>query len=187
MEIKGTTLSNIRKFIKLNFSGSYDEWISRIPEKSQNIYTDIILVSKWFDLNDGYINPVTIAGDMFFNNNASKAAYEVSKFSSMQALQGMYKIFVKIASIDFILKRAVSIFKTFYSSEASLELFRPDNKTVLLKIKGFKIGHEIIIDAIAGWADGIFTTINQNDFNISNKITHIEGDTLFAEIYIYLK
>lgn len=172
MEIKGTSLSNISKYIKKHHPNNYEIWIDELPDASKKIFNDIILVSKWFDLTDGYINPVKVAGKLFFDNNIEKAAYEISKHSSIVSLNGVYKIFVKIASIDFVFKRAVNIFKTFYSDEANLIVEKPTDKTLFLKVTGFEKGEELIFDGISGWADGILRKIynyKKNNFSTRKK------------------
>lgn len=184
MQIKGTSISNISKFIKLKYPNGYDEWLAKLPKSSNLIFKDIILVSNWYDLLDGYINPIKIAAELFFNNDSSKAAYEISKNSSILSLQGVYKIFVKVASIDFVMKKAVNIFRTFYSSEAKLELEKPSENEIKLLVSGFKRGQEIVFDGISGWADGLFTVIKQKNYPITKNITNLDADNIFCEILI---
>ena len=56
-------------------------------------------------MNAGQIEAIKTPGDTFFNGNFLKAAYEMGKFRGEKALGGIYKIFIRIPSLDFIIKK----------------------------------------------------------------------------------
>lgn len=71
----------------------------------KNIYKDVILSGNWYSLIDSILIPTEKIGELFYNGDVKKAAHQAGKDSALQALSGIYKIFVKIATFDFVAKR----------------------------------------------------------------------------------
>jgi len=162
----------------------YDEWIKTLPEKSQELYQDIILPTNWYDFIDAYINPVKTSGKLFFNGDFSKAAYEISKASSMKTLKGVYSIFVRVASLQYVIKRVSRIISTIYSKEAKIEAVLLNPNMIKITLLGFKKGEELIYDGLGGWVDGLLTTIGKKIIDINYKIEEDTDELLIGNAYI---
>ncbi len=172
MDIKGTAVISTEKFVKENHPDKYQDWLDSLPENSKNLFKDGILAGNWYPLNDAVIIPTKKIGEIFFNNNIENAFYEVGVFSAKYALKGVYKIFVRVASVDFVLKRLTSIFSTYYS-EGKIEIINRKKSGVKFYVTGFDKDDEIMITRLSGWAKGVFEVISNKNITINykNKIT----------------
>lgn len=167
MEIKGTAVKSTIQFIQEKFPGRYDEWVKSLPKEIALYFEDGVMVANWYPLIESVIIPTKKIAELFYNSDYKAAAYDIGYFSAMQALGGVYQIFVKIASVDFVLKRAATIFSTYYKTGV-LEVEENINKEkFILALKGFQTGDEGIFDRVAGWIKGIFEIIAKGKYNVT--------------------
>lgn len=150
MDVKGTALKTTRDFVKNRFPDKYNLWLSSLPAKSRVIYESTLDATGWYPLNDGYIIPINKIVELFFNNNARMGGEEIGKYSAETALKGFYKVFLLIASPNFLMQRASKIFTTFYQpSEIAVESISSNSAILkILKFEGIDIALEY---RIAGW------------------------------------
>jgi len=57
MKTKGTSLKNLRAYLKEKLGADFQKWLDALPEESKDIHTGIILNTKWYDLQDSIIKP----------------------------------------------------------------------------------------------------------------------------------
>ncbi|MBN2893055.1 MAG: hypothetical protein JXL97_14395 [Bacteroidales bacterium] len=180
MEIKGTAVKSTQEFVKENYPDRFDEWISSFPETVKTFFNIGILAGNWYPLKEAVIIPTQKAGELFYDGNIKKAAFDIGKDSAIRALKGVYKIFVRIASVDFVLKRIKSIFSTYYSTGKFDMTFRSDNKVVFVAT-GFTEDEKLIFDRIAGWIEGIFVVISNKPFSVTYTCPEANDNYLSAE------
>jgi hypothetical protein len=181
MQVKGTAVKSTKDFVRDAFPDRFDEWIEALPDKSREIYTSVLLASNWYPLQEALLIPSELVGKLFFDGDIAKAAFELGRDSALRALRGIYKIFVRIASIDFILKRVAEIFKTYYS-EGVFEVLERQKNRVVFWVTGFQKGQELIYDRIAGWVEGSYRIISNKNFRVSFKIYEEEDEKINAKI-----
>lgn len=170
MRIKGTALRTTQQFVQEKFPNKYKEWLNILPEKSFLFYDNVILVAEWYPLIEGVIIPTQKIAELFYNNDYKKAAYEVGYYSAVSAVNSVYKIFIKIASIDYALRRATNIFSTYYDG-GEFQIIESTKDHVKFRVDGFDESEKEIFDRIAGWIHGIFELISRQRFSIE-YITH---------------
>jgi len=186
MEIKGTAVKSTLFYVKEVFPERYDGWVETLSVKMKEALKYGILAGNWYDLHDYILEPTKKLGDMFFDGNFEEAAFEVGKFSAKYALKGVYKIFVKVASVEFVLKRTTSIFSTYYSS-GKFEIIDNSSNIIVFLSTGFKKGDELIFKRIEGWVKGIFEVISKNDTELTSKIEELANDKLETKITLLIK
>lgn len=168
MEIKGSSLKSTNDFVKENFPDRYSEWLENLPQESKILFSDIILITDWYPPQEGLVIPTKTIAKLFYNNNESLASFEIGKFSAKTGLTGIYNLFIKIASPSFILKRASSMFTTYYS-HTNFDIIESDKSMAKMQISGFKIDEILIFDRTEGWTNQLGDIINVK-FNISKKV-----------------
>ncbi|MGE0079566.1 MAG: hypothetical protein AB7S48_17025, partial [Bacteroidales bacterium] len=131
MEIKGSAVKATPDFVKANFYNRYNDWIKLLPEPSRHILDQPIYATTWYPLLEAVIVPTQKVADLFYGSDYALAAREIGRFSSDIALKGMYKIFVRISSPQFVLSRASSIFSTYYQPSDIKVIETTDKKTVI--------------------------------------------------------
>ncbi len=178
IKIKGPSVKYIIQYIDYNFPERKNEWFDELPEKSKEIFNDIILSSKWYNINDSHINGIKTLAQVFFNGDVSKAAYEMGKFGGKKALSGIYKIFVKIPSLDYVVKKVSTIASTYYSKNVNIYVKKQTDKLLSLKIYGFYKGQELMMPNIAGWIDNLMSIIIKKQYKINFNSFSIEDNKI---------
>lgn len=181
MQIKGTAVKSTQIFVKETFPDRYSEWFEKLSPSVQNSFADGILAGHWYDLHEYVLEPTTLIGDLFYDGDENTAAFEVGNFSAKYALKGVYKIFVKVASVDFVLKRTTNIFSTYYSEGKFEIIYRTPNRVEFLST-GFERRDELIFERISGWVKGIFEVISKKPFKVSYEISELENNKVSTKI-----
>lgn len=183
MEIKGTALKATKKYIQNNYPGQYNVFLKHLPPQSREFYENPILANQWYPLKEGILTPTEIIGELFFDNNKEKGAFEVGIDSAIQALKGIYKIFVRITSLEFVIKRTETIFSTYYS-QGNMALIENKENLKRFRVTGFSEAEQLIFYRISGWIFGIFDVISENIDSVTHTVEK-DGDLVVA--YINLK
>ncbi len=152
MKVKGSVVLSILKFVKSQYALDYDNWLNSLPEGSKEIFRNAILVSDWYPLNEGVVEPTRSIGKMFFNGDTLQAAHMSGVQSAEDALTGIYKVFVMVATPKFIMKRASKIMASFYEP-STLILGDERAKGVDIHITKFDDANEIVEQRIGGWME----------------------------------
>lgn len=182
MEVKGTAVKSIKDFVESKYKAQYNNWIQTMPESSQTIMNNAIFANNWYPMKDAAVEPTKAIAKMFYNNDIKKAALEAGHFSAEVGLKGVYKIFVRIASPNYIMERAGRVFTSYYSPSDIKVLNKHDNG-LTLHITKFPEPEEVIEYRIAGWCERAleFTNCKNVKANITKSLRN--GDAL-TEIVI---
>ena len=151
MEIKGTAVRSIPEYVKQKHPNEYVAWIKSLPEESQKIMSTVTAVG-WYPLKEAAIIPSAKVGEMFFNNDTKKGAWELGRFSAEIALHGIYKLYVKFSSPGHIITRASRIFSAYYAP-SKIESADQLANSVKLIMTQFDMPSDVIEYRIAGWVE----------------------------------
>lgn len=151
MEIKGTAVKSIPDFVKEKYPSEYANWIKALPPESLKIMTSV-RSTDWYPLKDAAIIPSELVGNLFFNNDPNKGAWELGRYSATVALRGVYKLYVKFSSPGHIISRASRIIAAYYSNSV-LEVGERRNNSVQIIITKFDMPSAVIEARIGGWME----------------------------------
>ena len=173
MQVKGTSIITTRDFVKETFPNKFNDWLKSLPAESKKIYEESVRVGDWYEIKPAYYDPMEKIVEQFFNFDAQKAGEELGKFSAKIALSGIYKVFLFVATPQYLMKRASRMVETFYIPSES-EAIENSGKGAILKIKKFDGITKTLEYRFAGW---IFKALEMcNCKNISYRITsHISS------------
>lgn len=150
MKVKGSAVQTIPLFVKAKFGeDGYNNWIASLPEPSKKLFTSHLLASDWYPLNETLVQPTLKVCEVFYNGKLS-GAEELGQYNAEHALKGIYKLFIKLGSVDFIVGKAGSIMSTFYENSLMSVVDKKDHQLVL-RIAKFDQPHEIVELRIKGW------------------------------------
>ncbi len=177
MEVKGTAVKSIKDYVESKYKAQYNNWIQSLPESSQTIMNNAIFANNWYPMKDAAVVPTKAIAKMFYNNDIKKAALEAGHYSAEVGLKGVYKIFVRIASPNYIMERAGRVFTSYYSPSNIIVLNKHD-KGLTLHITKFPEPDEVIEYRIAGWCERAleFTNCKNVKANITKSLA--KGDDL---------
>ena len=149
MQVKGTSIKTTRDFVKAKFPARYDEWLKSLPSESKNLYTNMVNVGDWYDLKVAYTDPLDKIVDLFYNKNAQKGGEEMGMYSAEIGLKGIYKVFLLVATPQYLMKRATRTMETFYQP-SEIEVTEGNGVTTVT-IKKFDGLTKALEYRIAGW------------------------------------
>lgn len=152
MEVKGTAVASLPKFIKTSFGEEgYQKWLNSLSDTAKDIYSRNVLPSSWYPLEQMFTEPTKAVCDVFYNGSV-QGAKDAGRYSADYGLQGILKVFVKVGSPSFIIKRASSILPSYYKP-SKIDVINTDTKRVDLRISEFPAYNDIIENRIIGWIE----------------------------------
>lgn len=182
MEVKGTAVKSIKDFVEKKHNAQFNDWIQSLPESSQNIMTGGIFANNWYPMKEAAVEPTKAIAKLFYKNDIEKAAFEAGRYSAETGLKGVYKIFVRIASPNYLMQRAGRVFTSYYSP-SEISVVNSHDKGLTLHITKFPEPEKVIEYRIAGWCEKAleFTNCKNVKANITKSLA--KGDNL-TEIVI---
>jgi hypothetical protein len=150
--VKGSVPLSIRNFVRNKYPNRYQEWCNRLPGESKKLFSEVLKASEWINSENGAVAPTKLIGEMFFNRDYKKAAWETGRYSSEVALTGIYKVFVMVASPKYMIDRASKILVTFYEP-TSMQVNELRPKGVTLHITRFPNSNTVLEYRIGGWIE----------------------------------
>jgi len=182
MKVKGTAVKSIKDFVEKKYNSQLNEWIQSLPESSENLMSSVIFANNWYPMKDGAVEPTKALAKVFYNNDIQRAAKESGRFSAEMGLKGVYKIFVKVASPNYIMQRAGRVFTSYYTP-SEISVVDSHNKGLTLHITKFPDPEEVIEYRIAGWCERALEFTNCKEVNAEITKSLAKGDNL-TEIVI---
>lgn len=183
MKIKGTSLTSTYDFVKNTFPLRLDEWLQDLPTRSRELYTKMILATHWYPIQEGMIIPTKSIAKLFYDGNEKKASYNIGLYSADEGLKGIYKIFIKIASPNYVLQRSSRIFKTYYDP-IEISIIEDEDKHVILQINDIDENYKLLFDRISGWIFRILELINALPLEVKFTSNSIAGGKLDTKILV---
>lgn len=179
MEIKGTAVKSIPEYVKRNHTSKYADWIRSLPQASQLIANGVSSAS-WYSMNDAAVEPSKKVGELFFNNDLKKGAWELGRFSADIALHGIYKLYVKFSSPGHIISRASRIFSAYYRP-SQMETTEQKSNSVKLIMTQFDQPNDLIEYRIGGWIERALEISGCNgiDVKITESLAKGNNKTVF--------
>lgn len=150
MQVKGTAVQTIPQFVKEKFGAdAFKNWIDSLPAATKEIFQSQVLSPNWYPLKEAIIDSTKSICDLFYKGKMD-GALELGKFSAECSLKGIYKLFVKLGTPEFIVGKAGTIFTTYYQPSV-MEISSKGNKTITVSITKFDEPNSIIEYRIKGW------------------------------------
>lgn len=166
MEVKGTAVEAMPSFISEKFGqDGLKSWIDSLSEDCQKIFSKPILSSQWYPLKEVLVEPTLKLCSLFYNGDI-KGALEMGRYSAEMGLKGIYKVFVRIGSTDFLIKKASTILPTYYNP-SSMEIVDKDKGKATIRITQFPEPHEVIDLRIKGWMEEALTISGAKDVKVN--------------------
>ncbi len=186
MLIKGVGVKNLHDYIKEKYPQNYNQWLNGLPVKSKDIFEKTIFLNEWYSLTDSVLIPSKIGSELFCNGDYDKFLYTTGQYNGVKNLNGVYKIFIKITSIEYILKKTRLIFKTYYN-HGSIDVDFGENIEIILY--GFDKGEEKWFVNIAGYLDSMYRMVSkkQKQFKVVNSFSETSDNKIIGKILIIEK
>jgi hypothetical protein len=177
MEVKGTAIVAIPLFIKARFGeGGVNQWIDALTPEARKVYPSSVLVSSWYPLKEFLIEPVRRMCNLFYAGDL-KGAKESGRFSADYSLKGIYKIFVKLGSPEFMLRRAGAILPLYYTP-SEMKVVECRKGQGIMQITKFQEMDQVLEIRIVGWMERAIEISGGKQANIKITKSLTTGDPL---------
>lgn len=150
MQVKGSAIAPMPKFIteKHGESGC-QRWLDALTPDAKQVYSGRIMANNWYPFKELMVEPTAKMCELFYGGNV-RGATEAGRYSADIGLTGVYKIFVKVGSPDFIMKRASSIMAGYYTP-SQLNVIESGPGKAVIHITQFPEPSTLVEARISGW------------------------------------
>jgi len=153
-KIKGSTLIPRLNYLKQHDTGgAWDRVIGELDPVFASQIRQGILVNEWYSLKS-FIE-INRAIDHILGRGDFKLAWEMGRVSADEALHGIYKVFFKVGTAEFIIKRAATIWKQYYDQSRLVVLEEPAlrGKQYRVVVEGMTEDAPELWQSIGGWIE----------------------------------
>jgi len=184
VEIKGSAvLDSITGIKKRDGERAYEEILSLLDDETRKMFQGTVSASSWYPL-DLFLRFLVVEINQSAGGNQEVLVTRSEKVVERQ-LRGVYKIFVKIGSPEFLMKRIAAVHATYFNGVAiDFNMVSPGN--AVIRYTGFEPQHRLIGLTLIGFFRKALELSGATDRNV-RFITPIEAGKGFAELSVSWK
>jgi hypothetical protein len=181
VEIKGSVINDsINTVKKKNGDQVYNNILSQLDEQARQLFEKPILDTGWYSL-DSFSKFVELEIKLTANGDENELVIHSEDVIEKQ-LKGIYKIFVKLGSPEFILNR-ISILHQGYLRGVSIKIKLDGPDKAIITYTGFEKQHRLIGFGLVGFYKKAIEISGAK--NIHTKfLTSIEENKGYCELEI---
>lgn len=151
-KVSGLAVQTLPNFLKTKFGDDgYRRWFDSLSPLAKTIYEKPVTITEWFAIPDSYIEPMKLMCKMFYNGK-ERGAWEIGRYSAEYALKGVLKVFLKLGSVNFFIKRAAAVIPNYYNP-CTIDVVENGHGKAVMRLKGFEDNHLLIENRIGGWME----------------------------------
>ena len=152
MDVNGTAVISIPLFIKSKFGEEkFKFWLDSLSPEAYDVYKTSVFPSLWYPMKEILIEPTKNICDLFYNGSLN-GAWESGRFSAEYGLKGIYKMFVKLSSPEFLIKKASVILPTYYRPSA-MKVIENTKGYAMVRVTEFLEMEKVIEHRMGGWME----------------------------------
>jgi hypothetical protein len=184
VEIKGSAvLDSITGIKRRDGDAAYEALVSRLTGETKKMFQSTVSGSSWYPL-DYFLNFLAVELDASANGNAEVLVTRSEKVIERQ-LRGIYKIFVKMGSPEFLMKRIAAVHMTYFNG-VGIEFTQLGAGQAVLRYTGFEPQHRLIGFTIVGFFRKALELSGAQDRQV-RFTTPIEAGKGYAELAVSWK
>jgi hypothetical protein len=165
MQVKGTSLIATERFIKERFgTAGFEKFKAALSPEARALFGAPVLAPNWYPADPGFFEPMEKLCREFYGGDA-RGARELGRFSAVDGLRGVYKIFVRMASVDYILKKTANIFASYYRP-GKLEVAQVAGRRITLRMSDIARAHPLFEERVCGWLEGALQVCGQENYKV---------------------
>ncbi len=151
--VSGLSLRIFPQFIKDRFGEKgYERWMNALDGDLKDVFSNpLIGLDEWYDFNEFFIKPMRLIANIFYNGN-EKVAWDIGRFSADYSLKGVLKVFVRMGSTLFMMKRSSAIIAKYYEP-MEMKTVEGRKGYALLLISNFPDYNNLLGYRICGWIE----------------------------------
>ncbi len=181
--IKAVNLRSSIQFITEKFGkDGLDVVANTLSEEDKSIINDPnLLVSRWIPLDLWVRFFEAIIREL--NHGDESIMFEAAKYNANKELNSIYKVFIKMASPEFIVKSSGIIAKTYLKSDDKKIEVKPtqiDKNKFNVSLRGLEVGHRLFELGIVGWVKTALELSGAKNVKIDHKKSPSKNEDCFS-------
>ncbi len=146
--IKGTAVKSTLSYIRERLGNRESEFLATLPEEFRPLMTQSILVSGYYEALG--VGEIMERCANFLGVPTGKFYLECGQASADFGLNTVYRIFLKLGSPEYIIKKAPLVWRSYYS-QGNFEVLQSSPVTATVRIVDGDLPHPAICGRIEGW------------------------------------
>jgi hypothetical protein len=135
-EVKGVGLRGFLKYIKLNYEPGIADFLSNLPDAERKVFESPILNSKWYPYS-AFTSLLKVMDDEMGSGDLSECRRYGANSADLD-MSSIFKVFFKVGSPQFIIKRSDWFWKQYYRP-GSMKVPETTNTSVRIQVLEFPI------------------------------------------------
>lgn len=182
MEVKGTYVKAISKFVETNFPDKYTIWLNNLPPGSKKHYSGAILVGNFYPINEATSVPIEYISKLFYNGDLARAAKDIGIFHADFALKGVYRLFLAVLNPHFLINSGPKLYGRYYTASEYVVIHNK-NKKAIIQIRNYPEANLIIETAMESYTKRALELAGGKNVVASKTKSLIKGDDVIEYVY----
>lgn len=172
LKVKGVAVKSTTAYIKDTLGDRFSSWSETLDEQSKSIATGPIISSDFYDAS-------LVAGlaenfASYIGENPSTTYHKLGRASSDYGLNTVYRIFMKLGSPEYILKKAPLVWKSYYS-QGTFKICQSTPVSAVVQIVEVTLPHSAICGRITGWMERTLELSGARNISIVHTSCGLKG------------
>ncbi len=176
VQIKGSALLGRLAYLKAKATAAQAEEVQKrlTPELQRNIERGV-LANIWYPFP--YYLELNRVLDQVLGRGDGSLIPEIGLFSATAELKGVYRIFFKLGSPEFIIQRAPLVWKAYHSSgQVTVEMLeKGEVKKGRMSVTGFETPAREHCLSLLGWIRGMLEMAGATDVKVHEEKCAVRG------------
>jgi len=175
-QMKGTVLASSVAFLKMKMGEKeFDALVAGLPADDASVLRLPILQGNWYRF--GLLTDLMKAADGKIALPPGRSLpWEMGRYSAESGLNGIYKLFFKVAETGFILKRATQLFAAYYDT-GTMSVVSSQEGLAVIRIVGFDQPSPLFCERVQGWCQRTTELAGHDHVTLSHPRCSAKGDT----------
>ena len=181
MEVKGISIKNCQDWVLASHSeADWEALVDALPEDSRKELTDYSVFSgKWY--------PVTVFEDVNkyiidrWGKGDHRIIFRIAREGAVRNLKSVYRIFMKVASPAYVLKKTAVMYRQFYNY-GEMKVVQDTVGDVIIELHDVP-DQRIIFERISGYMEGVLLATKATDPKAVFEYLPDERKTIFNVVY----
>jgi len=173
--VKGTALRTTVDFLKAHMSAEeFQALVGTLTKEEQELATSPVLLSGWYDFAL-LRKMMRLAEGKVHLKTGHSVPWEMGRASADATLNTIYKIFFKVADMNFIVRKAAYLYPTLYDSGV-MEIVDLQNNRTVIRIKDFNDPSAEFCQRMQGWMQRTAELAGYKRVSLEHPLCKARGD-----------
>ena len=174
VKLKGAAWKPITEFVKKKFGeDAFARVLEQVSPECREIASGKILVNTWYDLQ--LIEEFITQADRLLGAGDLSIAREMGIYSAEFGIKTIYKIFMKVGTPEFVLKRCGSIWRRYYT-RGEMKLIHLEDGRVTVRLTELGYVSRVLCKRVTGWMEKVLAMTGAKDPQVEHTACPARGD-----------